>query len=80
MGISMRYILCVISGVNGMDCPVINFVVHVGSSEKEGGFWVSSEQKVPHVSLMNPIHPNNSLYILHTVLHTISKMLTRRIC
>ena len=41
MGILMRYILCVVLGENGMDCPVINFVVHVGSSEKEGGFWVS---------------------------------------
>ena len=38
MCILMRYILCVVLGVNGMDCSVINFVVHVGSSEKEGGF------------------------------------------
>ena len=41
MGILMRYILCVVLGENGMDCLVINFVVHVGSSEKEGGFWLS---------------------------------------
>ena len=41
MGILMRYILCVVLVENGMDCPVINFVVHVGSSEKEGGFWLS---------------------------------------
>ena len=30
--------------------------------------------------LINPLHPNISVHILHTVLCTLSKVLTRRIC
>ena len=32
------------------------------------------------VDLFNPLHPNISMHILHTVLHTFPKRLTRRIC
>ena len=28
----------------------------------------------------DPLHPNISMHILHTVLHTFLKVLTRRIC
>ena len=31
-------------------------------------------------SSINPLHPNISMYILHTVLYTFPKVLTRRIC
>ena len=31
-------------------------------------------------SLINPINPNISIHILHTVLYTFSNELTRRIC
>ena len=31
-------------------------------------------------SVFNPLHPNISMHILHTVLHTFPKRLTRRIC
>ena len=31
-------------------------------------------------SFLNPIHPNTSMYILHTVLCTFPKVLTKRIC
>ena len=30
--------------------------------------------------LFTPLHPNISIHILHTVLYTFPKMLTRRIC
>ena len=30
--------------------------------------------------LFNPLHPNISMHILHTVLYTFPKVLTRRIC
>ena len=30
--------------------------------------------------LINPLHPNISVHILHTVLCTLTKVLTRRIC
>ena len=30
--------------------------------------------------LVNPLHPNISMHILHTVLYTFPKVLTRRIC
>ena len=29
---------------------------------------------------LNPLHPNISMHILHTVLYTFPKELTRRIC
>ena len=29
---------------------------------------------------INPLHPNITIYILHTVLYTFPKVLTRRIC
>ena len=31
-------------------------------------------------NLFNPLHPNISMHILHTVLYTFPKVLTRRIC
>ena len=30
--------------------------------------------------LFNPLHPNINIHILHTVLYTFTKVLTRRIC
>ena len=32
------------------------------------------------VTLFKTEHPNISMYILHTVLYTLPKVLTRRIC
>ena len=32
------------------------------------------------LSGLNPLHPNIIMHILHTVLYTIAKVLTRRIC
>ena len=32
------------------------------------------------VCRLNPLHPNISMHILHTVLYTFRKVLTRRIC
>ena len=29
---------------------------------------------------LTPLHPNISIHILHTVLYTLPKVLTRRIC
>ena len=29
---------------------------------------------------INPLHPNISMHILHTILYTFPKVLTRRIC
>ena len=34
----------------------------------------------PKYDLLNPLHPNISMNILLTVLYTIPKVLTRRIC
>ena len=34
---------------------------------------------VPDHELINPLHPNISMHILHNVLYTFPKMLTRRI-
>ena len=36
--------------------------------------------KVLAKPILNPLHPNISMHILHTVLYTFPKMLTRRIC
>ena len=33
-----------------------------------------------HFCCISPLHPNISMQILHTVLHTFTKVLTRRIC
>ena len=33
-----------------------------------------------HVSYINPLHPNISMHIIHTVLYAFLKVLTRRIC
>ena len=35
---------------------------------------------VTHIISLNPLHPNISVHILHTVLHTYPKVLMRRIC
>ena len=37
-------------------------------------------RKVTQNLPVNPLHPNISMYILHTVLCTFPKVLTRRIC
>ena len=37
-------------------------------------------RKVTQNLPVNPLHPNISMYILHTVLHSFPKRLTRRIC
>ena len=47
------------------------------------GFW--RKERAKHgprlrASLLNPLHPNISMNILHTVLCTFPKVLTRRIC
>ena len=33
-----------------------------------------------HYCCISPLHPNISMHILHTVLHTFTEVLTRRIC
>ena len=40
--------------------------------------WCSSKERP--LDELNPLHPNISMYILHTGLHTFPKVLTRRIC
>ena len=35
--------------------------------------------RVPR-AYVNPLHPNISMYIFHTVFYTFPKVLTRRIC
>ena len=42
--------------------------------------WVSRLPKEYKEGLFNPLHPNISIHILHTVLYTFNKVLTRRIC
>ena len=41
-------------------------------------YSVSSLENVQHP--LSPLHPNISMHILHTVLYTFLKVLTRRIC
>ena len=36
--------------------------------------------KKRYVSYVNPLHPNISMHITHTVLYAFLKVLTRRIC
>ena len=36
--------------------------------------------KKRYVSYINPLHPNISMHIIHTVLYAFLKVLTRRIC
>ena len=38
------------------------------------------EKNVKFSQIVNPLHPDISMYILHTVLYTLPKVLTRRIC
>ena len=38
------------------------------------------EGALKHISWFNSLQPNISIYILHTVLYTLNKVLTRRIC
>ena len=35
---------------------------------------------VPRKELLNPLHPNINMHILHTIIHTFLIILTRRIC
>ena len=41
-------------------------------------YSVSSLENLQHP--LSPLHPNISMHILHTVLYTFLKVLTRRIC
>ena len=43
-------------------------------------FFIETRNKVFKLSSLNPLHPNIIMHILHTVLYTIAKVLTRRIC
>ena len=42
--------------------------------------WRSFPSFLWHLCLIKPLHPNISIHILHTVLYTFPKVLTRRIC
>ena len=42
-------------------------------------FWWLNQAKTD-VKIINPLHPNISMHILHSVLNTFPKVLTRRIC
>ena len=42
--------------------------------------FIETRNKVFKLSGLNPLHPNIIMHILHTVLYTIAKVLTRRIC
>ena len=44
------------------------------------GKKLSDWPKEISVKALNPLHPHMSKVILHTVLHTFPKVLTRRIC
>ena len=41
--------------------------------------WILFFKSCSHCFPVNPLHPNISMYILHTVLYTSPKVLTRRI-
>ena len=56
-------------------CAVGNNTIRLLSRLREGG--KGGDYNKPW---LNPLHPNISMYILHTVHHTFSKGLTRRIC
>ena len=47
-----------------------------------GSRWssIKPNQKLRGSSFLNSLHPNISMHILHTVLYTFPKVLTRRIC
>ena len=51
------------------------FIKNMNGSERFVNDWISNG--LGHFS---SLHPNISMYILHTVLYTFSKVLTRRIC
>ena len=36
--------------------------------------------KTNYMARINPLHPNISIHILHSLLHTFTLVLTRRIC
>ena len=42
--------------------------------------WLIASPSWQKVISLNPLHLNISMHILHTVLYTFPKMLTRRIC
>ena len=42
--------------------------------------WSLVDFKWKQLAKMNPLHPNISMYFLHNVLYTFSKVLRRRIC
>ena len=43
-------------------------------------FFIETRNQVFKLSGLNPLHPNIIRHILHTVLYTIAKVLTRGIC
>ena len=43
-------------------------------------FLTHSINLIVRQTLINPLHPNIRIHILHTVLYTFPKLLTRRIC
>ena len=43
-------------------------------------YWILFFKSCSHCFPVNPLHPNISMHILHTVLYTSPKVLTRRIC
>ena len=42
--------------------------------------WLIASPSWQKVISLNPLHLNISMHILHTVLYTLPKVLTRRIC
>ena len=51
------------------------FIKNMNGSERFVNDWISYG-----LGHFNSLHPNISMQILHTVLYTFSKVLTRRIC
>ena len=41
---------------------------------------IKKKKLVPRKELLNPLHPNINMHILHTIIHTFLIILTRRIC
>ena len=59
-------------------------LVYIGSftffPSTEGKLWKRNSQEFQLKKLVYPLHPNISRHILHAVLYTFPKVLTRRIC
>ena len=62
---------------------LVAFSVKNNQEDNIAGFLVArndSVRSVTTVSQFNPLNPNISMYILHTVFYTFSKVMMRRIC